>query len=194
MGIPVLKPILGYEGLYSVGDNGEVFSHKSGRVMRPGKSRDGYMSVELFKNGKGWRALVHRLVASAFLPNYNNLPQVNHKNENKADNRVSNLEWCTARYNMNYGARTQKQLLKVNYSTEQRKALARTNGKMACKPVLQYDRNGARIARYESVRSARDVLGINPAHISETCRGKRKSAGGFLWTYERRSDLSAFQC
>ena len=99
------KDIDGYEGMYQVSDLGRVRSHKSGewKVMKAIKRRDGYVSVDLFKNGKKKNFLVHRLVAQSFIENDDeSKTQINHRNECKSDNRVRNLEYCTAQYNMTY--------------------------------------------------------------------------------------------
>ena len=121
----IWKDIEGYEGSYQVSNLGRVRSLDriihylscygkpsqrlaEGKLIRPGISHDNYMSVALTFNGVSKSFSVHRLVASAFIPNPNNLPQVNHKDENPANNRADNLEWCTAKYNSNYGTRLQK--------------------------------------------------------------------------------------
>ena len=112
----IWRPIVGYEGLYEVSSYGRVRSldryvkgksyrlHK-GKVLSPGKNSRGYLSAVLSYNGKHKAITVHRLVAEAFLPNPDNLPEVNHKDEDKTNNRVENLEWCNHKYNMNYGTR-----------------------------------------------------------------------------------------
>lgn len=99
------KPIFGYDGMYEVSDLGRVRSSKSGelKLMRASKDKGGYSIVCLYRDGKRKPFLVHRLVASAFIPNYNIFnTDINHINECKSDNRVENLEWCTALYNSNY--------------------------------------------------------------------------------------------
>ena len=115
------RPIVGYEGLYEVSSYGRVRSldmyvkarygnyrlHK-GKVLSPGIRPDGYLFVNLTYNGKHKTITVHRLVAQAFLPNPDNLSEVNHKDEDKSNNRVENLEWCDRKYNLNYGSRKDK--------------------------------------------------------------------------------------
>ena len=112
----IWRPIEGYEGLYEVSSYGRVRSldmyvkvgygnyrlHK-GKVLSPAKDTNGYLKVNLYCNGKQKTINVHILVAQAFLPNPDNLPQVNHKDENKSNNRVENLEMCNAKYNLSYG-------------------------------------------------------------------------------------------
>lgn len=108
------RPIEGYEGLYEVSSYGRVRSldryvkgkgyrlHK-GKVLIPVKSKLGYLQLNLYYNGKRHQSKIHRLVAQAFLPNPDNLPMINHKDEDKTNNNVDNLEWCSAKYNVNYG-------------------------------------------------------------------------------------------
>lgn len=112
------RKIVGYEGLYEVSSLGrvrsldryvktcyEAYKLQKGKILNPGKNTNGYLQVVLHCNGKYKKCLVHRLVSQAFLPNPDNLPEVNHKDEDKTNNRVENLEWCTAKYNLSYGTR-----------------------------------------------------------------------------------------
>lgn len=197
MGIPVLwKPIPGYEGLYSVSSDGKVKSlFRYHRTLKPNVSKNGYESVELFKDKKSKRLLVHRLVAIAFIPNPENLPQVNHKDENKRNNSVSNLEWVTAKQNMAHGTRLKRQLASIDYTTEERKKIARTNGKVVSRSVAQI-LNDSVVATYPSAKEASRATGISHSHICECAKGIRyKRAGGYEWKYiERNDDISGFQC
>lgn len=102
------RAVPGYEGLYEVSDIGNVRNVRRNKLLRLTKTNNGYIQVSLFKNGIKTGLKVHRLVAQAFLPNPDNLPMINHKDENKTNNRVENLEWCTAKYNNNYGSRKDK--------------------------------------------------------------------------------------
>lgn len=186
MGIPVA----GYEN-YLVEPDGRIFSLITNKFLKENIGKTGYRTVELFNDNGSKRLLVHRIVATAFIPNPDGLPQINHKDENKANNHVENLEWCSAKYNMNYGEAAKTRHLKIDYTTIQRKVLARENGKKACVPVLQFDKNGKFINRYESVKDAYEATNI--LHISECCHNRRKTAGGYVWKSERSDDLSVFQ-
>jgi hypothetical protein len=111
----IWKPIPGYEGYYEVSNTGKVRSLTRTVIMKDGKPRpikgrelkpkinNGYPTVNLSKNGTVKTIRIHRLVALTFIPNPDNLPIINHKDENKQNNNVNNLEWCTYEYNNNYG-------------------------------------------------------------------------------------------
>lgn len=92
----------GYEGLYAATSCGKVWSYRAKKFLKPFDDGHGYLCVNLFKDGKRKHYKIHRLVAETYLPNPNNLPQVNHIDENKSNNALLNLEWCTAAYNINY--------------------------------------------------------------------------------------------
>lgn len=95
---------------YMISNLGRVENINTGYVLAPIMNRDGYLFVRLSNKGKQKNYLIHRLVAIAFLPNPDNLPQINHINEVKTDNRLINIEWCSAEYNVNYGTRTERTL------------------------------------------------------------------------------------
>lgn len=165
-----------YFGLYQVSNLGRVRSLGNGnsnnskeRLLKQCKDKDGYLKVYLCKDGKQKNFLVHRLVAIAFLPNPDNLPIINHKNEDKTDNRVENLEWCTAKYNTNYG------------TCRKRMSKARTNGKRS-KPVAQYTLDGTLIGIYPSASEAARQ-GFNQGNVDYCCRGKYKTSGGYIWKW-----------
>lgn len=172
------KPVVGYEGLYMVsnwgrarsfdqwvkGKNGSIRFCK-GRILKLSTNNQGYLLVTLYKNGKVKKFLVHRLVAEAFLPNPDNLPEVNHKDENKLNNVVSNLEWCNRTYNNNYGTRNEKVAKKCS------------------KPVVQYTLDGKFVREWKSIQEC-GKNGFHQGNISACCRGKRKTHKGFIWKYK----------
>ena len=178
-------PVVGYDGLYEVSESGDVrslFRYK--KTLKHSVMKNGYHTVELFKDKKRKRVLVHRIVADAFIHNTGNLPQVNHKDENKSNNAASNLEWCTAKYNINYGSGSQRRRAHCCHTSEARKITAIINGKKASRPVIMLTKDGAELSVFESGKQASRDTGINHSHILECCSHKRKSAGGFLWKYK----------
>ena len=164
----IWRTINGYEGQYQVSDKGRVRSLKFGkeRILKPVRMPNGYLQVSIYKNGEIKRCLVHRLVAQTFIPNPYNLPEVNHKDENKENNSVHNLEWCSSKYNVNFGTRTQRQSEKLS------------------NPVLQYTKSGEFVREWKSTRDVQRNLGYSNGNISSCCNGKLKSAYSFIWKYK----------
>ena len=158
-----MKDIQGYEGVYAVTSCGKVYSYKSKKFLSLGKRRDGYLQITLHKNDKQKTYRVHRLVAEAYLPNPEGLPQVNHKDENKENNALPNLEWCDQKYNMNYGRSKEKA------------------GKALSKPVFCVELNKT----FDGVRAAARELGLDQSRIGKCCTGKQKTTGGFHFRYQR---------
>ena len=118
----IWKPIEGYEGLYEVSSLGRVKSlgndkSRKEKILKPGMAR-GYLKVGLCRNGKMKFFLVHRLVADAFIPNPMGLPEINHKDEVKTNNIVSNIEWCSAKYNANYGTLQERKASALSKAVE----------------------------------------------------------------------------
>lgn len=176
----VWKPVPNYEGLYEISNLGKIRSlyyithntfYNRIRVMKPQNNGTGYLKVQLYKNGKKEAYLIHRLVASVFIPNPENLPQVNHKDENKLNNNVENLEWCTHLYNHHYGTRQMKQT-----KTQQTKRGI---------PIIQKDMNNNIINKYVCLREANRKTGIGRKEICLVCKGIYKQAGGYRWEYDR---------
>lgn len=144
---------------------------KKGKLLKLYTDKDGYQTVMLYHNNKKKLLKVHRLVAEAFLDNPNNYKEVNHKDEDKSNNIVSNLEWCDAKYNSNYGTRN-KRIGKSN-----------TNGKLS-KPVLQYTLDGEFVREWPSTKEC-GRNGYSQGSVSACCRGERKTHKGFIWSYEK---------
>ena len=143
------------------------------KILKPQKRKRGYQAVMLSKNSKVKSFLVHRLVAMVFIPNPDNLPQVNHKDENTSNNRVDNLEWCNQCYNSNYG-------------TSKYRISAKLKNGILSKPVEQYCKNGMFIMEYPSAIEASRVLGLNVSGIISCCNNNPKYShcGGYQWKYK----------
>ena len=169
------KDIKDYEGKFQVSSYGNVRNinyYGTGiiKIVNQRPNENGYMVVSLSKNKKTKPCKVHRLVAETFLPNPENLPEVNHKDENKTNNRVENLEWKTHRGNCNHGTRNERIFEKT------------TNGKCS-KKVLQFSKSGEFIREWPSVMEC-SRNGYDFRNVSACCLGKRKTAYGFCWEYE----------
>lgn len=171
----IWKDIDGFDGDYMVSNLGRVKSVRRNIILRQ-SIRNGYERVVLWTNNIPKNYSVHRLVANAFIPNPDNLPQVNHKDENKTNNCVGNLEWCTQEYNQNYGT--------INI----RKSQKQLNHKNKSKVVLQYSLDGTFIKEWKSTMDVRRNLGFCQSHISECCRNIIKSAYGYLWKFKKEID------
>ena len=165
---------------YEVYSDGRVWSNKTSKFLKPAYTDRGYASVELFNEYGSKRLLNHRLVAEAYIPNPGNLPQVNHKDENPKNNCADNLEWCTAKYNMNYGEGAKSRHSKINYSRPCYKSNAVKNGKSVSIPVAMFE--GERlIKQFESAKEASKVTGIAHTNILRVIHGERRTAGGYTW-------------
>lgn len=168
---------LGYPN-HTITDDGRVFSlnykmQGKKKEMKQRKNKNGYFDVGLYnKVIKNKIFMVHRLVALAFIPNPYNLPQVNHKDECKTNNNVSNLEWCDAKYNNNYGTKLER-VSKIHL-----------NRKDQSKPVKQFTKAGVFIKEYPSMMEVERQTGYINSYISSCCKGRRKSAYGYIWRYK----------
>ena len=162
--------IPGYEGLYQISNFGRVksFYFKKHRILKHHKVK-GYSNVELYKNKKKKQFYIHRLVMENFCPIENmNVLDVNHKDEDKSNNHISNLEWMTHKDNLNYGSRAEKARMKMQGKNSSRS-----------KKVRCIEKN----VIYEALREAERQLGIPATNISKACKGKIKTAGGYHWEY-----------
>lgn len=171
-------PIKDYEELYHISNIGDVKSLSKFRnngkggytqkelILKPSLVGNGYKKVVLTKEGNKEDLLIHRLVAIHFVPNPNNLPEVNHKDENILNNVFKNLEWCTSKENCNYGVRNNK--ISKNKS----------------KKVYQYSLEGKLIKEHKSAKEASNK-GFSRVGISNCCTGKNKTHKGFIWSFEK---------
>ena len=169
------RDIKNFEGLYQVSNLGRIKSVKrivkrgtnykpvAERLLKFGGKDKGSYYVILSKEGITYTKYVHRLVAEAFIPNPDNLPVVNHKDENPLNDVVTNLEWCTWSYNNSYN------------NLRKRAALNKR------KPILQYSSDGKFIREWSHAREAAESLGLNKRAIYECCAGRSKTSGGYIW-------------
>ena len=169
------KDIDGYEGLYQVSNLGRIRSIRENRIKMRSlvkyspNNTTSYYKIVLYKNGNYESKWVHRLVAEAFIPNSNNYTEVNHKDENGLNNFVDNLEWCSHKYNNNYGTKNNRTSLKLS------------------KRVKQYDLQGHYIRTFKNSKEACIYLNVpisNRNNIINACNGKRGTCLKFIWKYE----------
>ncbi len=177
----IWKPVVGFEGLYEVSNTGKIKSLKRQRItkgngitisnermLKPKINKFGYSTVCLFKNAKRKYCMVHRIVAMAFIPNQYNKSEVNHKDGNKINNHVSNLEWNTSTENKRHAYETG---LNGGEHIPNRKR------------VSQYDISDQFIATFPSIAEAERKTGIRHSSIWMCCNHKYKTAGGYIWKY-----------
>ena len=165
----IWKDVVGYEGLYKVSNKGNVYSVArkdtigrkcGGRTLTPRPHPDGYLQVTLYKDGARKHKLIHRLVADAFIANPKSFLEVNHLDEVKTNNDLSNLEWCDTRYNTNYGTRTERASRKLS------------------KKVRAVNIKTGEVLTFNSTVEARNEGYLSP--VSLACRGVFKSSKGNL--------------
>ena len=160
----IWKDIKGYDGLYQVSNLGNIKRLKDNYIFKVNKNSRGYRVVTLTKNKKEKSITVHRLVAQAFIDNPYNFSQINHIDGNKLNNKIDNLEWCTASQNMQHAYKNGLELKKH-------------------KKVVQFDLNMKIIKIWESVLEVEKNLKINHSKIYMVCNKQRNKAGGYIWRY-----------
>lgn len=186
--IKMFTDIKRYKGKYQIDENGNVKSlnyrgnTKTEHLLKPIKKRNGYLYVDLYDfDGKHHKESIHRLVAETFIENTNNLPCVNHKDENKENNSASNLEWCTHKYNSNYGTNPQKMSNNAKNNPTWQFAVEKSKIK-----VNQYDLDGNYIKTWDSFADIAKYFNlINASNIVACCKGKKKTSYGYKWSYEK---------
>ena len=195
------RDINGYEGLYQISSLGRVKSiprqRSRGGILRQTFSGSGYLGVCLCKNGKRRSTQVHRLVAIHFIDNPDNLPEVNHKDEDKTNNEASNLEWATREYNENYGTAHERGTRNHDYAKSSIKSAANHDykaiGLKRRKPVMQFGLGGELIQKWSGACEIEEALGFASSAISRACNkcGQYKTgvAYGYYWEFEED-----FQC
>jgi len=170
------KSIKDYEKLYRISnlgnvkslarqmafDDGRIYNFKD-KILKPGLSKNGYLTVSLKKDKKGKTFYIHQLVTKHFIKNINEYKFINHKDENKLNNNVNNLEWCTQKYNNSYGTAKER--------------TAKTQSKKVGRFL-----NSELLETYESMKITR-MQGFYPEGVSSCCRGERKTHSGYTWKY-----------
>lgn len=185
--IEIWKDVVGYEGIYQVSNFGNVksldkivfnngsrrYNNIKGRVLSQNKTNgNGYRIVSLNNNGCSKNYYIHRLVASSFLENKNSFKYINHKDENKLNNNIDNLEWCDAKYNANYGTSRERARQKL------------LNNKSTSKQVSSHDRNTMELIKtFPSISEASRQLNCAVQNISDALHGKQPTARGYIWKY-----------
>lgn len=189
----VWKNIHGYEGQYQVSNLGRVKSldridargwKRKGKIIKATANQDGYLVVGLTKNNFHKKFFVHRLVAKEFIPNPNNHPIINHKDEDKSNNNLENLEWCDYKYNSNYGNAKEKAVSNRNYdySKTDYSAIAAKNRK----PIIAKSIDEEKIIEFPSVKSVREK-GFNLTIVSSILNNRRKGKvyKNMTWEYKQ---------
>lgn len=178
----IWKPIADYEETYFISNLGRI-RRKDGYKMKNHLGKIGYYTINLSRNGKIKQFYVHRLVASAFIPNPCGYKYINHKDEDKTNNNVGNLEWCTQKHNLNWG------------TSRARLSKSRMENPHNNRCVSQYTLDGKFVNAFYSTAEAERVTGIAYTSIVACCRGYRKysHAGGYKWKYISKDDYRYYQ-
>jgi hypothetical protein len=168
----MIKKINGFSN-YTIDLEGNIYSLLSKKYLKPWLDKKGYLTIELRDdNGNAKSKKVHRLVAETFIPNPDNLPEVNHKDENKQNPKVDNLEWCTSKYNSNYGTRKERLGQSIrNSEIKKRKA------------ILQFDLENNFIREYDTIERVKDY-GFCQPNVIAVLKGRRKHTGGYIFKYK----------
>lgn len=187
----IWKDIKNYEGLYQISNLGNVrsldrkvnsiygYRNIKGKILKPLETNSGYYRVDLKKEQKNNYVLIHRLVAETFIPNPNNLPNINHKDNNPKNNSITNLEWCTQSYNIKYS-------YKYGNSKPTRGCFKKGNKPHNLKSINQLTLDGKFIKNFSSIKEAALSTKILRTSINNCLRNFSKTAGGFKWEYANK--------
>jgi len=187
--LEIFKPVIGFEKQYLISNKGSVYSLHCHRLMTPKKSKTGYLRITLCDNGRKRHTSVHRIVAEAFIDNPENKPTVNHKNENKHDNRVENLEWATNAEQNVYGTRIakakthtdwEKRSEKMNYAEIARKH-DYSRQSMCNRKQTEVYKDGVLVGVFKSQKEAADYAKAGKSDVNQCIYGFRKTANGYVF-------------
>lgn len=170
--------------MYEVTDTGKIWSYYYNLFITPEIASNGYLRIRLYNEWGSKKFPVHQLVAKAFISNPENKPQINHKDLNKTNNRVENLEWVTGSENLQHFFKYGNTAKRREASRRSGKLLGEYALKTQAKKVFQYDRAGRLIAEYLSTGKAGIATSIQQTKISACAIGKRKTAGNYFWSYK----------
>lgn len=193
----VWKPVIGWEGFYEVSNlgrakslartkrNGKGRVYMPERILKPFPNTQGYLCIDLRREGESHKKTLHRLIASAFIPNPDNKPCIDHIDTNRQNNTVDNLRWCTVlenRHNPISEVKYSKGGMMGKNHPEKRKRKIRESQPHS-RAVLQFTKEGELIAEYQSVNAAARAVGASQSNMTHACAG-RKSCSGYLWRYK----------
>lgn len=186
------KPVTGFE-IYEISDHGNIRSidrmsrnrlgsfFVKGTVLRQQHNNRGYRYVRLWKDGLQIKKYIHRLVAEAFVPNPNNLPQVNHLDNDPDNNMANNLEWCTHKQNMKWS-----EVQNRSVWGERAKQNARKGQRRLWLPVIGQNVITGEVIRFTNLNDTKRA-GFQPSCVCNCCKGKRKTHKGYRWSYEKHT-------
>ena len=166
----IWKDIKGYEGIYQVSNLGRIKRVETDRILKPLKHTKGYLNIGLYKNHTASKKLIHRLVAQAFIPNSENKPEINHIDEDKANNRVNNLEWSTRKENNNYGTHNDRM------------------SKTQSIPIIATNLETGDSTEFYGTNECARQLGLYQQHITSVLKGRLKQTGGYTFKYINEGD------
>lgn len=181
------KDIPSFKGLYQASTKGNIRSLYKNIILKQSTSKNGYRKVMLCKNKKRKLCSVHRLIAMTFLDNYSEKLQVNHKDGNKKNNTIKNLEMVTCKENIQHSFKNKLQTAKKGKDHPLYKKYGKEN--KTSKRVEQYDMNGNFLKTWDSIMDVERTLGINNSNISRCCNGYKNSAGGFKWKHHKTLEV-----
>ena len=169
MSVELWKPVNGFSKYY-ISNKGRIFSEYRNKLITPVIRKDGYVIITMNKDRKQYNKFVHRLVAEAFIPNFLHYKQVNHKDENKTNNHVENLEWCTSKYNINYG-KMAKERIKNTIEKTRREVFA------------YYADTMEKIGFFKSEKEAGIFLNVPFKVVSDICRGTKRRYKNYYFRF-----------